>query len=283
MMTIKIVTDSTSDLTEDLVKTYGIEVVPLSISVNGKTYLDGIDISKKEFIGLLTSSEELPKSSQPSVGYFEETYRRLLDEPETSHIISIHLTEGMSGTYNSARTAADMVGDKVTVINSHFISHALSFQVLEAAQMAQGGSSVEEIVARMEEVRANTSLYLMVDTLEYLAKGGRIGRGKALLGSLLKIKPIASLADGVYTPVTKVRTHMQMIEYFTKQFKEETEAFKVKAIGIAHIEAESLAHKLREALQQVKNIPVTITETSPIISTHTGPGAIALMYYTEKK
>ncbi|KHF40436.1 DegV family protein [Halalkalibacter okhensis] len=281
-MTIKIVTDSTSDLTEDFVQTFGIEVVPLSISVNGQTYLDGIDITKKEFVTLLTSSEELPKSSQPSVGYFEETYRRLLNEPETTHIISIHLTEGMSGTFNSARTAAEMVGESVTVINSQFISHALGFQVMEAAKMANEGHSVEEIVTRLKEVREHTSLYLMVDTLEYLAKGGRIGRGKALLGSILKIKPIASLADGVYTPVTKVRTHQQMIEYFKKQFIEETSSFKVKAIGIAHIEAESLANKLKDTLQKVKNIPVTITETSPIISTHTGPGAIALMYYKEQ-
>ncbi|MFC0472822.1 DegV family protein [Halalkalibacter kiskunsagensis] len=280
-MTIKIVTDSTSDLSEELVKEYGIAVVPLSISVEGKTYLDGVDITKKEFVNLLTSSVELPKSSQPSVGYFEETYRRLLDEPDTTHIISIHLTEGMSGTVNSARTAADMIGENITVINSQFISHALGFQIIEAAKMAKSGSSPEDIVLRLEQVRKHTSLYLMVDTLEYLAKGGRIGRGKALMGSLLKIKPVASLADGVYTPVSKVRTHMQMIEYFKKQFIEETSGLKVKAIGIAQIEADALANKLRDALQQVKNIPVTISETSPIISTHTGPGAIALMYYTE--
>jgi DegV family protein with EDD domain len=282
-MTIKIVTDSTSDLSDAIIKSYGIEVVPLSISVEGNTYLDGIDISKSEFVKLLTSSEELPKSSQPSAGSFEETYRRLLDDPETTHIISIHLTEGMSGTVNSARTGADLVGDNIIVINSKFISHAMGFQVVEAAEMAQQGHSVKEIVARLEEVQAHSSLYLMVDTLEYLAKGGRIGRGKALLGSLLKIKPIASLADGIYTPVNKVRTHMQMIEYLKKQFIEETEGMKVRAIGIAQVEAEALANKLKEAIQQVKNIPVTVTETSPVISTHTGPGAIALMYYTDKE
>ena len=282
-MTIKIVTDSTSDLSKDIVEKYGIEIVPLSISVGGKTYLDGVDITKKEFIKMLTSSEELPKSSQPSAGYFEETYRRLLDEPDTTHIISIHLTEGMSGTVNSAQAGADLVGENVTVINSKFISHAMAFQVVEAAEMAQKGHTVEEIVGRLDEVRNHSSLYLMVDTLEYLVKGGRIGRGKALLGSLLKIKPIASLADGVYTPVSKVRTHMQMIEYYKKQFIEETAGMKVRAIGIAQVEAEGLANKLKDTLQQVKDIPVTITETSPVISTHTGPGAVALMYYTDKE
>ncbi|WP_227938129.1 DegV family protein [Alkalihalobacillus deserti] len=282
-MTIKIVTDSTSDLSIDIVEKYGIEIVPLSISIEGKTYLDGIDITKKEFVKLLTSSDELPKSSQPAAGYFEETYRRLLDDPDTTHVLSIHLTEGMSGTVNSARAGADLAGENVTVVNSKFISHAMGFQVVEAAEMALKGHTVEEILARLEEVRNQTSLYLMVDTLEYLVKGGRIGRGKALLGSLLKIKPIASLADGVYTPVNKVRTHMQMIEYYKKQFVEETRGMKVRAIGIAQVEAEVLANKLKETLQQIKDIPVTITETSPVISTHTGPGAVALMYYTEKE
>ncbi|ARK30726.1 DegV family protein [Halalkalibacter krulwichiae] len=281
-MTIKIVTDSTCDLSDELIKKYKIEVVPLSISVGGQTYLDGVDITKKEFVKLLTSSDELPKSSQPSAGSFEATYRKLLAEPGTSHIISIHLTEGMSGTVNSAKAGADLVGDQITVINSKYISHALGFQVIEAAEMALEGRSLEEIVDRLEEIRKHSSLYIMVDTLEYLAKGGRIGRGKAMLGSLLRIKPIASLADGVYTPVTKVRTHMQAIEYYKKQFIEETKGLKVKAIGIAQVEADALANKLKDALQQINSIPVTITETSPVISTHTGPGAIALMYYTDE-
>lgn len=282
-MTIKIVTDSTSDLSKDLIEKYDIEVVPLSISINNETYLDGIDITTKQFLELLTTSDELPKSSQPSSGSFVETYERLLAEPGTSHVISIHLTEGMSGTVNSAQAAADIVGDKVTVINSKYISHALAFQVIEAAKMAQEGKDIPEIIKHLENVRENTSLYIMVDTLEYLVKGGRIGRGKAFLGSLLKIKPVASLADGVYTPVTKVRTYVQLIDYLKKQFIEETEGKEVQAIGIAQVDAESLANRVKDAIQQIKNIPVTISETSPIISTHTGPGALALMYFTKNK
>lgn len=282
-MTIKIVTDSTSDLSKDLIEKYDIEVVPLSIAINNETYLDGIDITKKQFLELLTTSDELPKSSQPSSGSFVETYERLLAEPGTSHVISIHLTEGMSGTVNSAQAAADIVGDKVTVINSKYISHALGFQVIEAAKMAQEEKDISEIIKHLENVRENTSLYIMVDTLEYLVKGGRIGRGKAFLGSLLKIKPVASLADGVYTPVTKVRTYVQLIDYLKKQFSEETEGKEVQAIGIAQVDAESLANRVKDAIQQIKNIPVTISETSPIISTHTGPGALALMYFTKNK
>ncbi|WP_088105324.1 DegV family protein [Halalkalibacter urbisdiaboli] len=281
-MTVKVVTDSTADLTPELIEKYNIIVIPLSISVEGKTYLDGVDISKKQFMTLLKNTEELPKSSQPAAGVFVETYNELAKEPDTQ-IISIHLTEGMSGTYHSARAAAEMSDADVTVVNSEFISHALGFQVLEAAEMAKAGKGIEEIVERLAKVRKQTSLYLMVDTLEYLVKGGRIGKGKALLGSLLKIKPIASLADGVYSPFAKVRTHLQMIQLLTKTFEEETRGKVLKRVGIAHIEAEALAGRLKQSLLQIANdADIYITETSPIISTHTGPGAIALMYYSEE-
>ncbi|WP_413381179.1 DegV family protein [Alkalihalobacillus sp. 1P02AB] len=284
-MTIRIVTDSTCDLPKEWIEEFDIEVVPLSITVDGQTYLDGIDITKGEFLEKLVKSKELPKSSQPAIGVFQEVYSRLANEHEDTQIISIHLTEGMSGTFQTAQLASTMVDANVTVINSSFISHALGFQVLEAARWAKDGKSVEEIVAHLEGVKESSSLYLMVDTLEYLAKGGRIGKGKALLGSLLKIKPIASLADGVYTPVEKVRTHLQMIKLLTKKFEEDTieKGKQAKAVAIAHIGAEPLADKLKESIDKISNLSsnILITETSPIISTHTGPGAIALMYYTE--
>ncbi|KMK76522.1 DegV family protein [Alkalihalobacillus pseudalcaliphilus] len=284
-MTIRIVTDSTCDLPQEWIEQYQIEVVPLSITIEGQTYLDGVDITKAEFLEKLKTSKELPKSSQPAIGVFQEVYTRLAKENNNDPIISIHLTEGMSGTYQTAKLAATMVDANVTVINSSFISHALGFQVTEAAKWAQDGKSVEEILSHLEEIRNNTSLYIMVDTLEYLAKGGRIGRGKALLGSLLKIKPIASLSDGVYTPVEKVRTHLQMIKLLTKKLEEETVAKgkELKAVAIAQIEAEALANKLKDSIEKISSFStnVLITETSPIISTHTGPGAIALMYYAK--
>lgn len=282
MTTIKIVTDSTCDLPAELAAKHGIEVVPLSITFGEETFLDGVDITASEFMDKLRASEELPKSSQPAVGVFEETYNRLAASGDDVRIISIHITEGMSGTMNAAKTAADMSNADVTVVNSRFISQALAFQVVKAAELAKEGKSVEEIIKAIDKVREGTSLFIMVDTLEYLKKGGRIGRGKALLGSLLKIKPIASLADGVYTPVTKVRTHMQMIQTLTKTFADETKGRVVKKVGIAHADAEALAAKLKQSVESInESIDVTIYPTSPIISTHTGPGAIALMYYSE--
>lgn len=280
MTKIKIVTDSTCDFDQAELDALGITVVPLSINIGGTTYLDGVDISKKEFAHLLTTSEELPKSSQPPVGEFIRVYEELLAEPD-SHVLSIHMTSAMSGTVTSAQMAADQIGSGVTVVDSEFISTALAFQVKRAAEMAEADASIEDILKEIEQIRANTSLYIVVDTLEYLAKGGRIGKGKALLGSLLKIKPIAAIKEGAYTPVATKRSYKQVVEFLTDKFKTETEGSDIGYIGIAHIEAERFSKQVLDSLKQVRDdFNFSIMETSPIISTHTGPGAIALMYYT---
>lgn len=278
---VKIVTDSTLDLSKEEIKDLGVTIVPLSVTIEGKSYLDGIDITSSEFVKLLLKSKDLPQSSQPSTGSFVEVYDEL--GKDGSPIISIHMTNGMSGTYASAKTAAGMTDSDVTVIDSKFISVALGFQVREAVKLANQGKNVQEIADRLGEVQKNTSLYIMVDTLEYLVKGGRIGRGKALLGSLMKIKPIASLDDGVYTPVAKVRTYTQMIKVMKKKFQEEASGKVVKGIGIAQIEAKDLANEVKKAIKDLSGFEeISIIETTPIVSTHTGPGALALMYYFDE-
>ncbi|WP_223701935.1 DegV family protein [Sutcliffiella deserti] len=280
MTNVKIVTDSTLDIDQSIIDELDIKIVPLSILIDGNSYIDRFGIKPDEFMGKMKTSKELPKSSQPSVGTFVETYNEL--GKNGSKILSIHMTGGMSGTVSSAESAAQISEADVTVIDSRFISFALSFQVVEAAKMAKNGKSVEEILDRIESIRDNTDLYIMVDTLENLVKGGRIGRGKALLGSMLNIKPIASLADGVYTPVNKVRSHSQVIKFFTKQFKEDVAGKTVKSVGIAHAGCLKLAETLKDSLKEVSGFEDTqISFTTPVISTHTGPGALALMYFAE--
>ncbi|UTR09695.1 DegV family protein [Evansella sp. LMS18] len=279
---VKIVTDSTLDMRKEEIEQLGVTIVPLSVTIGDQSYIDGVDITAHEFVNMLVNSDEMPRSSQPSVGSFVEVYDEL--GKDGSPVISIHMTSGMSGTYSSAKTAADMSKSDVTVIDSKYISCALGFQVKEASEMAKSGATVEEIVNRLETVRKNTSLYIMVDTLEYLVKGGRIGRGKALVGSLLKIKPVASLQDGVYTPVSKVRSYMQMVKYMKKRFEEETAGRIVRGMGIAQVEARELAGELRGVIKDSTSFrDIPIVDTTPIISTHTGPGAIAFMYYTDDK
>ncbi|GAM15283.1 DegV family protein [Mesobacillus selenatarsenatis] len=280
MAKIKIVTDSTCDLNDKLIEKWGIIVVPLSISINGKNYLDRVDISPKEFMGKMKASSELPKSSQPPAGEFLKVYDALA--ADGYEIISIHMTGGMSGTVRSAESAAQMTRAKVNVVDSRFISKGLAFQVLEAAQMAADGKSAEEIVARLDEIREQTRLFVVVDTLENLVKGGRIGKGKAMIGSLLNIKPIASLEGGEYTPVSKARSHSQVVKYLRNQFAADTEGKTIKGIGLTHAEGKGLAEKIKEAVIETSGYDdFTIEDTTPIVSTHTGPGAIGFMYYFE--
>ncbi|WP_442594231.1 DegV family protein [Neobacillus sp. D3-1R] len=278
MTKIKIVTDSTADLTEEQMKKYDIEVVPLTITIDGQAFTDRVDITPIEFLEKMEKAVDLPKTSQPSTGAFLEVYDRLFEEGY--EILSIHMTGGMSGTVRSAESAAQMAKGNVTVVDSRYISKALSFQVLEAAELVVKGASVQEIVDHLQQVQKQSRLYIMVDTLENLVKGGRIGKGKALIGSLLNIKPIASLEGGEYSPVGKVRSHTQVVKYLIKQFAEDVKGKTVKRVGIAHAEAQDLAAKIKTEIEHLTGFnQVEIDYTTPVISTHTGKGAIALMYY----
>jgi DegV family protein with EDD domain len=280
MSKIKIVTDSTVDLPEAVLKKYGIEVVPLTVTINGNTFLDGEGLNPADFINMMKNSEELPKTSQPSAGAFLHLYDQL--GADGYEVISIHMTEKMSGTVRSAETAADMTKTRVTVIDSQFISKALSFQVKEAAIMAMEGKCREDILDRIDKIRANTRLYIMVDTLDNLVKGGRIGKGRAFLGSLLNIKPIASLEGAEYHPITKVRSYSQVVKFLINQFTEDVTGKMILGVGIAHAEAKELSGKIKETIIERTGFnAIDMGYTNSIVCTHTGPGAVALMYYFE--
>lgn len=279
MKKIYIVTDSTVDLTEGEVEKYGIEIVPLNIQIDDQSFIDGVNLGPEEFMDLMAKAKELPKSSQPAVGVFKELYDRL--GADGSEIISIHMTGGMSGTVKSAQAAAGMSDAHVTVIDSMYISQALSFQVIEAAEMAEAGKTVGEIVARLEKIRERTSLFVVVDKLDNLVKGGRIGKGRGLIGSLLNIKPIATLQDGVYTPVSQVRSQRQVVAHLFKAFKEETAGKMIRKVGISHAHGLAMAEPLKKMIEEFGIKEVDLTFTTPIISTHTGAGAIGFMYYTD--
>lgn len=280
MKDIKIVTDSTVDLSKEEIETYGIHVVPLSISIEGENYLDRVDITPKEFMEKMKQSNELPKSSQPPAGEFVKLYDKLGSDGST--VLSIHMTGNMSGTVRSAETAAEMSSANVKVVDSRFISKALAFQVIEAAKMAADGKSLENILERLDQIRNETNLFVVVDTLENLVKGGRIGKGRALIGSLLNIKPIASLAGGEYTPVAKVRSHSQVVKYLAAQFVEDVKGKTIRGVGLVHADGLDLAQKLKSRITELTGYEaIEIEDTTPIISTHTGPGAIGFMYYTD--
>ncbi|MCP3738878.1 DegV family protein [Rossellomorea sp. BNER] len=278
MTDIKIVTDSTVDLSEEIISQYDIHVVPLSLTIEGETFLDRVEITPSQFIGKMRNAKELPKSSQPAAGTFVELYNQLGADGST--ILSIHMTGKMSGTVRSAESAAKMSNSKVHVIDSRFISKGMGFQVIEAAKLAQEGHDLESILAHLDEIRHQTKLFVVVDTLENLVKGGRIGKGRAMIGSLLNIKPIASLAGGEYTPVAKVRSHSQVVKYLASQFVEDIKGKTIGKIGLVHADGYELAQNLKNKLVELTGFDeIEIEETTPIISTHTGVGAIGFMYY----
>jgi len=277
---IHIVTDSTCDLTKEEVMQHGIHIVPLTIQIDGKTYIDGVDLEPQTFLGLMKNAKDLPKSSQPAPGKFKELYDELGKDGD--QILSIHMTGGMSGTVESARQAAQMTDADVTVIDSRFIAIGLAIQLREAIKMRDAGATVQEIVARLDKVREHTHLYVIVDTLENLIKGGRIGKGTGFIGSLLNIKVIANLEGGAYNPVSKVRSHKQVVNYLFKQFQADTASKTVKAVGISHADGlTTMGGPLKELVEGTGFDEVEIAFTSPIISTHTGPGAIGFIYFAE--
>ncbi|MFD1706691.1 DegV family protein [Siminovitchia sediminis] len=277
---IKIVTDSSCDLTNEETEKWQVYKIPLTISFGEVSYLDGVEITPKDFIKKMSRTDLFPKSSQPSLGKFIDLYNDLTEDG--SEVISIHLAKKLSGTVETAKTAASMVKGKVTVIDSYFTSRALGFQVIEAAKLSKEGWTSKEITDRLTGMKAHTYLYVVVDTLENLAKGGRIGKGTAMIGSLLNIKPIAILEDGEYSPVAKVRSQTQAVKYMAKQFMNDIRGKTIKYASIAHADGQDFALKLKEQIEKNTGFQsVEILWTSPVISTHTGQGAIGFSYYAE--
>lgn len=277
---IHIVTDSTCDLTKEEIAKHGIHIVPLTIQIDGHTYVDGVDLEPASFMEKMKYSKELPKSSQPAPGIFKELYDELGKDGD--QIISIHMTGSMSGTVQSARQAAEMSDSDVTVIDSRYIAWGLAFQIKEAVALRDAGATVEQIVTRLDEVRKNTRLWVTLDTLDNMVKGGRIGKGKAMVGSLLNIKPIAHLDTGEVTIAAKPRSNKQVVKYLFEQFQKDTAGKTVKAVGISHANSmDTLGNPLIALIKETGFTNIEIAFTSPIISTHTGEGALGFVYYAE--
>ena len=206
MSKIRIVTDSTADLSQELVERYQIKVVPLDVLIEGTAYKDKIDLTNEEFYGILRSMKDLPTTSQPSPAVFADVYRELAAEG-AEHIISIHISSDLSGTYQSSVLAAGMVEQEVAVHNfdSRSATMGLGLIVLSAAKMVEEGHSVEEILDSVKVVIQKLDLYFLLDSLDNLHKGGRIGKASHLFGSLLNIKPVLNLSNGVISAYEKVR------------------------------------------------------------------------------
>lgn len=276
MSKIRIVTDSSITIEPELVKKYNITVVPLSVMVDGVIYSDSDLREEGRFLEMMKHSKELPKTSQPPVGLFAETYENLVKEG-AEQIVAIHIMHTLSGTCEASRQGASLSGADVTVIDSGFTDQCLKFQVVEAAKLAEAGASLDEIVAHVEEVKNKSELHIGVSTLENLVKGGRIGRVTGLLSSLLNIRVIMELKDYQLNTVVKGRgakTFTKWLDSYINGIKDKDR--KVAEIGISYAGTPDLAHELAKKLE-VLGAPISILETGSIIQTHTGEGAFAVM------
>ena len=281
-MGVRIVTDSTSDLPTEICRELDITVVPLTVMFGDQGYRDGIDLSADEFYKKLIMSDKLPTTSQPSAGVFAEVYKEVAKE--TNEILSIHISGKLSQTYNSARLAASEMegGCKVEVMDSGQACLGLGLIAVAAARAARDGASMDETRAVVEKAMTGTRTLGLLDTLEYLAKGGRIGKAQAYLGNslrplaLFKVIPIIQVKDGEAHPMERVRTRQKGLD---RVIAEASNTSGLKMAGVSYStkpeEAEWVAEKLRP-LVGAENL--VMSRFGPVLGTHLGPGALAVAF-----
>ena len=273
---VAIVTDSTADLPGQLVKARGITIVPLTLNFEGRSLLDGVDIKPSEFYRKLPNATTHPTTSQPSAGRFAEAYQQLL--ADHADVVSIHISEKLSGTYASAVQGAEMTDPKrVHVIDSQLVSMSLGLVTMAAAEIASRGANADAIVQKVTEMREQVQTYFSVATLEFLRRGGRIGRASALLGSVLQVKPVLCIRDGLVTPLERVRTFDRALNRIV-ELTREVDRGKGLCVIVGHGDAEADAERVARELEPVAET-LMIQPLGPVVGAHAGPGVVGVGCY----
>lgn len=278
---IKIVTDSTPNLPPEIVAAHNIDVLPTYVHFGDVTYLDGVTLTSKEFYEKLATATELPSTSQLSVKDFEDRYRAVLDANPGTTILSMHISGALSGTVESARQAAALLpAADIRIFDSQSLALGHGLMVHEAARMIADGCSIGEILGRLDQMRAEVKIFWALDTLEYLAKSGRIGRAARLMGTLLDMKPILSLKNGAVDAFDKQRSRPRAIASVREMV---TKACKGKPhcqIAVMHSADEAEAQKLADELRRDLHPEVLlISELGPSLGVYAGPRAIGLAWW----
>ncbi|MBI2863432.1 MAG: DegV family protein [Chloroflexi bacterium] len=268
---VRVVTDSTADLPQSIVDELGITVVPLNIHFGDEVYKEGVEITNEEFYRKLEASARLPTTSQPSVGEFEAVYRSL----QPAGIVSIHIAEKLSGTYNSARLASENItGAQIAVVDSQSVTIGLAWPVIRAARAAKAGASFEDVVKLAKETMSRVRLVAALETLEYLRRGGRIGPASAFLGSLLSIKPLIHVQEGEVRPLEKVRTQARAIQ---RLLEIASQSAPYDDLAVAHARRPEAAEAIRKSLGSIHPYEqILVVEIGGVVGTHAGPGTIGI-------
>lgn len=267
---VHIVTDSTADIPVDRLAGRPVTVVPLVVEVAGRTYRDGVDLSRDDFVRYLRQGE-IPKSSQPAIGAFWEVYQDRITHGYD--VVAIHIASHLSGTSNTSRTAAAAVSqERIRVIDSGTVSMGFGWLVIEAADLAARGATADEIVAYLERRKKDQRVYAALETLEFLQRGGRIGRAAALLGSALQMKPIVAIRGGAVEPVERVRTFRRARDRILALFREE---MPFDALAVMHLGAEENAALLaKQIAAEQPGLDIVFSQIGTVIGAYSGPGLV---------
>jgi DegV family protein with EDD domain len=273
MGSLGVVTDSTADLQPALQERFGLAMVPLIVNWDGQTFRDKLDLTTADFYQRLRTSKTLPKTGAPSLAAFEAAFREQLKEHDA--VISVNLAAGLSGTYAVARKAAETVDpQRISVVDSGSVSVCLGWLAEIAATLGQQGVAPAEIVKRLEEARGRMRILALVETLEFLQRGGRIGRAAALAGTLLSVKPILSVRDGEVAPVERVRTMNGALRRLVELV---VALGPVERLGVVDGDALSNASEVARQLGlHYPDLTIDRGELGPVVGTHGGPGVVGV-------
>ncbi len=278
---VAIVTDSTVNLPVDVIKEHNIYVIPQILNWEGRSYLDQIDISTEEFYERLPQSKDLPKTSQPAPGQFTEHFQKVAEGADS--IVAIFVSQALSGTIQSAHLGAEAMGDyPIEIVDSRSASLGLGLLVTAAARYAAEGHDYKAIAAYVRDLVPRMRVMFVVDTLEYLHKGGRIGGAKRLVGSVLSIKPVLHLEEGTIEPLASIRTKKKAIQHMLDVVLEEMKGKSNIHAGVIHARAPEDAAYIAEQIRAgASPAELIVNELTPVIGANVGPGVVGMGYFVE--
>ncbi len=281
---IVVVTDSTANLSPEMVEEYGIPVIPLKVHWGDQTYLDGVTLTPDTFYQMLKTRPDLPTTSQPSAGEFIEFFRRVAREHQADAILGVFISSELSGTlYSAAQAQAELRNElHIELLDSRYVSMAAGFQVLTAARAVREGADLDEAMHRVLMVRSKMSLIFVVDTLEYLHKGGRIGGAARLLGTALNLKPILTVDNGRVEALEKVRSRKKSLQRMIELAEERLAGRRPAELSFIVTEmTEEAQEVMAEVNTRLRPQRLYTTILTPVVGVHTGPNAMGLIFYPE--
>lgn len=275
-MGIRIVIDSTSDVTDEIIKKYNLKVVPLTVNFEKESYLDKIELSTKEFFEKLAAADKLPTTTLVSPGAFVEAFSEILLEGD--QVLGLFLASEFSGTYDSARMAKDMIGSgDIHIIDTRSVCLGSFALILEAIELVEQNKAIEDIVEILEKLSEKIIAVAALDTLKYLEKGGRLSKGQAVVGSLLNVKPIIAIVDGKIQVIEKIRGKNKAVKWFDEWIKKNNYDLSDKTVLLFHGRAYEQLKLLRETIEEKYKIKSIIEqEIGAVIGTHAGPGVLGI-------